>query len=374
MTIAFLSSDYGHGPNGRRVPGGSGWARVHQPALWLSRAHTVGVGPVFSSSPSGRLCPLTFRDPAKESLDPRDLAPVIVDADIAVVQRWTAHHAADAIRAARSAGQVVVNDVDDDYWSIDPRNLAYAHNDPRLNPEANRVHYRAAVEASTAVTVSTAFLGRRLRQRFGVRTILLRNAVDPMAFATQQVRPVDTGLVVGWVGALGWRSGDLETMAGWLPDFLAEVDGTFVHHGVMSRDIDTAAARSGVPPRRIGPSRGFTTPAEYPTLLSGFDIGVVPLTDQPFNRAKSWIKGLEMAAAGIPFVAQATEEYRALEALGAGVTASTPGEWHQAMTRLRDPAYREHLRMSGLHAAYGQSWQVRWREWQDAYEGLLQEA
>lgn len=372
MRVAFLSADYGRSLDGRRVPGGSGWVRVQQPAAWLARAHDVGVGPVFSSGPSGRLCPLTFRDPARESLDLTGLVPVIVDADVAVVQRWTAHHATDAVRGARAAGQVVVNDVDDDYWSIDPRNRAYAVNDPRVNREANRVHYRAGIEASTAVTVSTLNLGRRLRQRFGVRTFLLRNPVDVRAFPTQVVRPVDTGLVVGWVGALGWRSGDLETMT-WLADYLSEVGGVFVHHGVLPSDEDTAAQRAGVPRERVGPTRGFVTPMEYPTLMSGFDIGVVPLTDQPFNRSKSWIKGLEMAAAGIPFVAQSTEEYRALESLGAGVTASTPGEWHRAMTLLRDPGYREHLRMTGLRAAAGQSWQARWREWEAVYQGLLDE-
>ncbi len=32
-------------------------------------------------------------------------------------------------------------------------------------------------------------------------------------------------------------------------------------------------------------------------------VGIAPLVDRPFNRSKSWIKGLEYSAFGLPFVA-----------------------------------------------------------------------
>ena len=39
----------------------------------------------------------------------------------------------------------------------------------------------------------------------------------------------------------------------------------------------------------------------YPKMFT-FDVGVVPLQQNLFNDCKSWIKGIEYAAAGIPFV------------------------------------------------------------------------
>jgi glycosyltransferase involved in cell wall biosynthesis len=57
-------------------------------------------------------------------------------------------------------------------------------------------------------------------------------------------------------------------------------------------------------------------------VMSQFDIGIAPLDDIVFNHAKSWLKGLEYAALGIPFVASDLPEYVRLEKQhGIGVTA-----------------------------------------------------
>jgi len=75
---------------------------------------------------------------------------------------------------------------------------------------------------------------------------------------------------------------------------------------------------------------------DYPSLLSGFHIGLVPLVPSPFNEAKSYLKGLEYAAAGIPFIATPTAEYRRLHEAGVGRLASTPDEWRDHATELLD--------------------------------------
>lgn len=67
----------------------------------------------------------------------------------------------------------------------------------------------------------------------------------------------------------------------------------------------------------------------YPQALaaSGMDIGLVPLTDIPFNRAKSFLKGMEYAAAGIIPVAQGLPEYQRLAETGVGRVAHTAEDW-----------------------------------------------
>lgn len=55
----------------------------------------------------------------------------------------------------------------------------------------------------------------------------------------------------------------------------------------------------------------------------------------------SYIKGLEYAAAGVPFVAQSIDAYDQLrEQYGIGTTVRRPADWLKALRRLRDPALR----------------------------------
>lgn len=356
MRIAYITADWGRDATGApRIPGGASWARFHVPARQLMRAgHHVVFGTHVAARPDGRL--VGFNDNG---------TPLMMDPDVVVLQRWMHQDAPDAIREARAQGQVVLQDVDDWFWGLDPRNNAYAATDPRRHPTSNRDHYRRAVEASTAVTVSTEFLAKRIRERFGTTTHLLRNAVDLMMWERSEVRDTAGGLVVGWTGSLSHRSGDLETLDGVLGPWLAENGGTFVHHGTSPYDRgETAAARLGVPEELAGPTRPLVPPEEFPSNVAGFDIGIVPLSNQAFNHAKSWIKGLEYAAAGIPFIAQRTREY---EALGAGILASTPEEWRDALDALSIPARRHEEQQRGFAAARAQGIAQRWTEWEEVY-------
>jgi hypothetical protein len=88
----------------------------------------------------------------------------------------------------------------------------------------------------------------------------------------------------------------------------------------------------GVP----GTFTGAVTFADWIGHVSrALDIGTAPLEDNRFNLSKSWLKPLELAAAGVPFVRSTTPEY---EALGAGLPAAGHKEWRHQLTRLiNDP-------------------------------------
>jgi glycosyltransferase involved in cell wall biosynthesis len=87
---------------------------------------------------------------------------------------------------------------------------------------------------------------------------------------------------------------------------------------------------------------------DYFQALSSIDVGIVPLAPTPFNGAKSPLKGLEWAAAGVPFVASPTREYERLAAQGVGTIASSPDEWAQKLGELIDD---EALRLERAHTA-----------------------
>lgn len=234
------------------------------------------------------------------------------------------------IEKARALGQRVIVDVDDHFEQLDPSNRAYAATSP-ANPVRNREHYRASILAADTIVVSTPTL-QDWYQRFHRDVRLVRNAVNPADF---DIHPVTTRRpVIGWMGAVDWRSRDLETLTAWLPDLLEDHDLMFHHSGhhpgtrpiweIIGLPIDRVIVRRMVPRNRI-------------RELMCFDIGMVPLSDVPFNRAKSNLKGLEYAAAGIPFVAQALPEYLHLVA---GRCAITPDDWYDQVTALLDPGQR----------------------------------
>ena len=236
-------------------------------------------------------------------------------------------------RKVQENGHKVVVDIDDFHFGIHEENIAASKTNPNLNAENNRMFYEMGIRQADTVTVSTQFLAdfysRRCRD---VR--IVRNALDVERFTRikQPEKPV-----FGWVGATMWRSGDIELLSEWLPAFSHD-HGIQVHHsGHIPNDPRHFAVRAGL--KRVTTSMMASIP-DYPKLLTYFHVGLVPLTRNPFNEAKSSLKGLEYAAAGIPFIATPTEEYRLLNEAGVGRLASTPDEWRDHAVALLDPDVR----------------------------------
>lgn len=232
--------------------------------------------------------------------------------------------AATQMRLAKNnAGQRFIVDLDDYYQGLTPANKAYTLSDPKQNPWSNRDHYDAVIAEADTLTVSTPFLLEYYRQHHpDVR--LVRNGVNMNMFDvhTQNSRPT-----FGWAGHTGYRNNDLEQLAEWLPAFLEEHD-LMVHHAGATDDSPPFHVVTGVNPNRVTTSP-LVPITQYADGFT-FDIGLVPLSDIPFNHAKSNIKGLEYASAGIPFIASDLPEYRLLHTSGAGVLARTPDEWRSA--------------------------------------------
>ena len=246
----------------------------------------------------------------------------------ALMGRNTAHQ----IRLAQDAGQRIVVDVDDFYDGLAPSNVAYKFTDPSHNKLMNREFFRDVIEACDIVSVSTPFLYDYYSQTHpDVR--LVRNGIDLRFFEKRKVRNVQKP-VLGWVGAIPWRSEDIETLRSWLPMFLVKHDLMF-HHSGHRDDYPSFAELAGIDPARVTTSPQMPI-FQYFQEAFCFDIGIVPLNDIPFNHAKSNIKGLEYAAAGIPFVAQALPEYQRLAGDGIGRVAVTPEEWVSHLEELLD--------------------------------------
>lgn len=230
-------------------------------------------------------------------------------------------------------GSRVIVDVDDAHFALHEENVAHHTTNPHASPESNRMYYEVGIRQADTVTVATEFLRDHYQRRCrDVR--LIRNAIDMEAFT-----PVEqTGdPVFGWVGATYWRSGDLEVLREWMPGFVKDHGVHAVHGGHIPGDGRHFAARVGLKRVRTFPMQPIT---HYAKLFEPIRVGLVPLNLVPFSEAKSYLKGLEYAASGIPFIASPTYEYRLLASEGIGRIASTPDEWRDHATELLDPDVR----------------------------------
>ena len=163
---------------------------------------------------------------------------------------------------------------------------------------------------------------------------MIRNGLDTERFIAVDHPDVPT---IGWVGGTLWRSGDIELLRDWLPALVKDHGTPVYHGGHIPGDGRHFGARAGL--RRVH-TEPMTLVKDYPRLLEPIHIGLVPLVLNDFNLAKSYLKGLEYAACGIPFVASPSEEYRILHDSGVGRLAETPDEWRDHVTELLDPHVR----------------------------------
>jgi len=289
--------------------------------------------------------------------------------DIIVMQRWMHRDVSADIGRARAAGQVIVNDIDDHFDAIPPTNQAFHATHPARNADENVAHYREILRHSDLITCSTPFIARWY-ERYAP-TCVIRNAVDMREWETHPHREPP---VLGWVGATAFRGGDLEVAAGAIAETLAT--GLYApqfHHAGDHSSHKPAHSLLGLPAASV-----TTTPMapihKYPALLQSIDVGIVPLNLISFNEAKSAIKGMEYAAAGIPFAATETPEYAWLrDTHGVGVTVrqNRQRSWVGALRQLADPEVRAAEAARQREAIAALDIGQHWREWEQAYQSLL---
>ncbi len=330
MKFGIASSDIGvvEDPNDpeappRTFPGGSFWYRYSQPLHHLGLRERTVVGGLRRGA-NGNL-----------GIESWETGEIHDDCDVLLLQRCMWAGLPEAILRARANGQIVINDIDDWFDALPPSNIAFKATQAGSNPTLNREIYKQAIGASSAIICSTPFLVEQY-SRFRRPIHLWRNSIDFDSFPfrrEQQDKPM-----IGWLGNLGYRAKDTETLKGIIGPFLEAHDLIFNHVGHLPGNdaIVPLAPRIGVPPERM-----MLTPAISFIVLSlelyqQFDIGLVPLEDIRFNDAKSCLKGMEYVASGIPFVAAPSAEYRWLLEHGIGRVAKRPLDWKKHMTALLD--------------------------------------
>jgi glycosyltransferase involved in cell wall biosynthesis len=279
--------------------------------------------------------------------------------DVVVIQRPLRSVWADSvIPTLHASGIAVVVEIDDDFASIDPANAAWRHCHPRLNPTSNSHHLARAAAMADLVTVTTPALA----QRYGGhgRVAVIPNYV-PVAYLNHDPEPEEQ-LMLGWTGSTLTHPGDLTVARAGIRRALDEHPRAWGFRAVGGHDT---LRELGIGGQIVEWTR---TLPEYAAQYARLDAAVVPLKGSAFNEAKSWLKGLEAAALGVPFVASSTGPYRQLRDLGAGLVAESPGDWPRMLRRLlSSPALREDLTLAGRAAAVGLTVEGNAWRWLDAW-------
>jgi glycosyltransferase involved in cell wall biosynthesis len=184
-----------------------------------------------------------------------------------------------------------------------------------------------------AVIVSTEALAVQVSRHRAVDAIL-PTVPDtrgyPLAKPGTQTAPV----VLGWVGSV--RNVD------YLDPLRAVID-RLTRDGLVELVVVSARPWDG-------PSRFVEwTLAQEASVFGGFAIGLMPLPDTPYTRAKAGFKLLQYMAAGVPFVASPVGVNRYLaEESRAGLLAESPEAWKSAIRTLAvNPALRAELGSRG---------------------------
>lgn len=279
--------------------------------------------------------------PVPEAVDLIEAPPY----DVVVIQRPLHSSLATLIPHIRAAGVAVVVELDDDFWSLAPQNTVWPGVHPRSSPASNWDHLAFAIGCADLVTVSTPALARKVSRWARHAPVVLPNYLPPHAYRVD-VKPISDPPVIGWSGSLATHPGDLREVGAAVADVMRRTGATFHVVGTgqgVARQLGIAD---------VSTSGGWLPLDQYHAALDAIHIGIVPLKAIPFNHAKSWLKGIEMAARNIPVVASPVEEYRTLHRDGGCLVAHSTRSWSSTLrTLIEDAQWRAHTAERGRQVA-----------------------
>lgn len=303
----------------------------------------------------------------KSRTSQRILELLPLNTDVVVLQRAMSADLLTLIPMMQAQGIAVVVDIDDDFSCLHHRHPARAPLHPRFSAQSNWRILQRACAAADMVTVSTPALA----QRYGARghAVVLPNCV-PQALL-RVPRDVDTArcIVYGWAGYLATHPDDLTVTRGGVAQALDKTPGS---RFLVVGPGEGVANELGLVDDVVD-ATGHVAFADYPQAVAKIGVGIVPLRASKFNEAKSYLKGLEYAALGIPFVASPTAEYAKLAEDHVGLLADErPRDWSRKLTYLSNPDHAAEWSSQG-RAVIRESHTYEtnaWR-WAEAWEAVI---
>jgi glycosyltransferase involved in cell wall biosynthesis len=357
-----------------RGGGGCDWYRVISPLDTVARLGLAKVARVHRGDDQGKIT-------------------AAMGADIYVFPRPGEPHACGLVEDLKKHGKVVV-EFDDDIFEVDPFSPHYEDHGlenvrvtlpdgqetdlwkdgVNINLARNRENLDAARECirrADLVTVTTERLAERYRE-LNPNVTVLPNCVDLTRWRRLPLqRKRSDEIRMGWFGGASHYQ-DWTLLEPVLPEVMRkEPRLTLV---IMGKKFNGTLKK--IPPERIE-FHEWEVPQAYPykAAICDLDFGIIPLRDTPFNRCKSPIKWLELAALQVPAVTSYVPPYSdaAPESAGLFVENNDPGAWEEAiLTMAQDRLARARYGAEArTHVAKNFDVEKNAYRWVEAYRRVL---
>lgn len=198
----------------------------------------------------------------------------------------------------------------------------------------------AVMRRADLVIAGNAYLADRARQA-GARCVeILPTVVDTSRYACKP-NMEGTTVTIGWIGSPA-TAHFLHLIAPALHEIARERNVRFVAVGANANQLN------GLPVAALP-----WTEAEEVELIQQFDIGIMPLPDEPFERGKCGYKLIQCMACGKPVVASPVgANTEIVRDGGEGFWADSREQWVASLTRLiDDPVLRVRMGDAGRERA-----------------------
>ncbi len=297
-----------------------------------------------------------------------NIKEVHTDADLIVFQRPLDNAMSSALIQAKKQGIAVAVEMDDDLASTHPKNLAYPFFHGHLDTGIQWL-WRATQNADYIIASTPAIRDRYAPNGNGV---VVRNCIPESIFdIVPRYERTDETSMIGWTGSVASHPTDLLATKGAVSEVItSRIEGGRDLAVSVIGEMEHVYDHLGLPDSVPSHSPGWLSLDDYyEGIASSMDVGIVPLELNQFNKSKSYLKGLEMAALGVPFVASNTYEYEVFEAYGVGQTAANPSDWRRKLGRLIDNRtktvslakdYRDKIRQEHTYENNAELWVKAW--------------
>lgn len=231
----------------------------------------------------------------------------------------------------------------------------------------------ANIACADVVTVSTDQLADVVNAHTSAPVHVVPNTV-PDRLLDQVVLPrVPAVHTLGWSGS-NTHNGDwawdatAESVLSWFA-FSRSAEGWRLRTlGALPQPLELATQRYAGQVQHIHNDGTPDIDTYYKLLRRWFDVGLAPLAPTEFNRSKSDLRLLELAALGIPWVASNVGPYASVREARGGLHVNIHRGWYQALSAVcGDEDMRRELRMQGRVWARTRTISTALPKWEEAF-------
>jgi Glycosyl transferases group 1 len=266
---------------------------------------------------------------------------VLASCDVVLVYRRFDPPTRRTITELKRRGVGVVWDNDDDFSSM-PKSRQNRRSTGGLSNQRIFTEMVGTAKLAHVTTTTTEALAAVFAKAGVRRMTVLPNMV---ADAGPRPRRSNDGCTIGWIAG---REHQRDALGLGLADVLRRLQA-------KHDDLSVTTIGVELPLRERYRHAGLVAFEKLPSVMASFDIGIAPILDTAFNRARSDIKVKEYAASGVPWLASDAGPYRGLGDRQGGRLAPDDG-WFDALDRLlQNATERERLSEHGRAWAATQS-------------------